>query len=193
MPKIDLSERDLALIRKALRRMAQRHRSDPEGDRYDHVCGLIDDQLAENPMGPGFIADWSSVPTIGGGAVTTAEAEEAILSSPFSRMETFPQARASRKAPAVPAQRQVKTPAVSRRKKPAAAPTGSKVQSLVFSRVEFSRAAAVLWAREHGFKAGKVESTKNTWRIRQLDPKLFARMRTISFRPGVKAVVGWQE
>lgn len=45
MPTINLSDTDLALIRKSLRRMAERHGTDG-GARYDRVCGLIDDQLS---------------------------------------------------------------------------------------------------------------------------------------------------
>jgi predicted RNA-binding Zn-ribbon protein involved in translation (DUF1610 family) len=68
-------------------------------------------------------------------------------------------------------------------------PSSMKVQTLIFSKSKFSRSAAIKWAKGHGFKADKVDEKANTWRLRQKDPDQFGTFRTISFKPGLKAVV----
>ena len=68
-------------------------------------------------------------------------------------------------------------------------PRSMKVQSLIFAKDTFSRGQAVRWAKGHGFKADKVDEKANTWRIRQRDPGEFETFRTITFKPGLKAVV----
>jgi hypothetical protein len=75
---------------------------------------------------------------------------------------------------------------------PERCPTGSKVQTLIFSRDHFTQAQALGWARDHGFRAQKIDVEPNTLRVRQESPTDFERMRTITLRPGVKAVVGWK-
>lgn len=64
------------------------------------------------------------------------------------------------------------------------------IQSLIFRKVAFTRRAAVEWALAHDFRVDKVDSQKNTWRIRQVDPGAFEGIRTITLREGVKATVG---
>jgi hypothetical protein len=70
------------------------------------------------------------------------------------------------------------------------------VQSLIFSKQEFSTAAeATKWAKDNDFKAEKVDETDGSFRLRQADPKAFVEgsMRTIKLDVGVKAVVGQLE
>lgn len=69
--------------------------------------------------------------------------------------------------------------------------TGSRIQSLVFDREDFDVPSAKMWAREHGFRYGKVDVTENTIRLRQRDPGDFLpnTWGTITLRPGVQATV----
>jgi hypothetical protein len=67
------------------------------------------------------------------------------------------------------------------------------VQTLVFDKQVFkTRAAAETWARDHDFKADKVDETETSFRIRQRDPGDFKEgsFRTIEITRGVKAVIG---
>lgn len=68
-------------------------------------------------------------------------------------------------------------------------PSSMKVQTLIFSKDRFTRKSAVKWATSHGFTASKVDEKENTFRIRQKDPGQFETFRTITFKPGLKAVV----
>lgn len=68
-------------------------------------------------------------------------------------------------------------------------PSSMKVQTLIFSKDKFSRKSAVKWAKSHGFTAAKVDEKENTFRLRQRDPDEFETFRTITFKPGLKAVV----
>jgi len=68
-------------------------------------------------------------------------------------------------------------------------PSSMKVQTLIFAKSHFDRASAKKWAKSHGFKSGKVDEKTNTYRLRQRDPGEFETFRTISFKPGLKAVV----
>lgn len=54
---------------------------------------------------------------------------------------------------------------------------------MAFNKASFTRAEAKSWAKDHGFSAGKVDSQKNYWRIRQLDPR---DMKSAHFRWGSK-------
>mgnify|MGYP000069381585 CR=1 FL=1 len=74
----------------------------------------------------------------------------------------------------------------------AADPDPTTVQSLVFSRDDFTEAEALRWASSHSFKASKIDTTTNTRRIRQADPGDFdpASFRTIELTDGVQAVIG---
>lgn len=67
---------------------------------------------------------------------------------------------------------------------------GTKVQTLIFSKDKFTRAQAIAWAKDHDFRADKVDETENSFRLRQRDPAGFQRLRTISLTDGVQAVVG---
>jgi hypothetical protein len=66
----------------------------------------------------------------------------------------------------------------------------SGVQSLIFSKDKFSKEQAKYWAKKHNFKSGKVDEKEGTYRLRQQNPKKFGTMRTKSFGPGIKAVIG---
>lgn len=70
-----------------------------------------------------------------------------------------------------------------------ASPDSMRVQTLIFDKEKFSRESAVKWAESHGFKASKVDEKENTFRLRQRDPDEFEVFRTITFKPGIKAVV----
>jgi hypothetical protein len=67
-----------------------------------------------------------------------------------------------------------------------------ETQSLVFDKERFSRAEAVAWAREHDYKADKVDETEESWRLRQRDPGDFVEdsFRTVELDDGVQAVMG---
>jgi len=68
---------------------------------------------------------------------------------------------------------------------------GSVVQTLIFDKKVFpTRQSATRWAREHDFRADKVDETENSWRLRQRDPGDFVRFRTIQMTRGVQAVIG---
>lgn len=70
---------------------------------------------------------------------------------------------------------------------------GLRVQSVMFDRSAFPRSSTALkWARTHGMRAAKVDTTENFHRVRQESPRAFAAksFRTIYFRPGIAAVVG---
>lgn len=69
---------------------------------------------------------------------------------------------------------------------------GSRVQTLIFPRSRFTPAEAKAWAHAHNFKAGKLDVTDQSIRIRQEDPSHFSRMRTIRMGGSpVQAVVGF--
>jgi len=69
----------------------------------------------------------------------------------------------------------------------------AKIQSLIFNKKKFSMSEAKEWASDHGFKAVKVEPTKNTLRIRQFSPnkiKKGTECKTIQFGgSGVQGVL----
>lgn len=69
---------------------------------------------------------------------------------------------------------------------------GSQIQTLIFDKTVFTQGQAVSWAKKHNFKATKVDVKEGTYRLRQLPPSQFARMRTIELAHGVKAVVGFK-
>jgi hypothetical protein len=67
-------------------------------------------------------------------------------------------------------------------------------QSLLFDRGSgWTPEKAKRWAKEHGFKADKVDVTDQYVRLRQLDPKGFQVKRTIPFGKGIRAVVAREE
>lgn len=69
----------------------------------------------------------------------------------------------------------------------------AKIQSLIFNKKKFSMSQAKEWTIDHGYKAVKVEPTKNTWRIRQFSPNKIKRgteCKTIQFGgSGVQGVL----
>lgn len=72
---------------------------------------------------------------------------------------------------------------------------GSQVQTLLFDQSRFTVDAAKRWAREHGFKYGKVDRPTGEARyirLRQAHPDAFTELRTVEFgeATGIKAVVG---
>ena len=68
----------------------------------------------------------------------------------------------------------------------------SHVQSLLFSRREYTPAQAKRWAQDHGYRSGKVDVTEHHVRLRQASPDSFSRLRTVTFGQGIQAVVGFQ-
>lgn len=71
-------------------------------------------------------------------------------------------------------------------------PIGTEVQTLIFSKDDFTQKQAKAWAKKGGFKHGKVDDTEDSYRLRQVDPDEFKRgsFRTITMDDGVKAVIG---
>jgi hypothetical protein len=71
-------------------------------------------------------------------------------------------------------------------------PSGSEVQTLIFP-ASWTPLQARQWARAHRFSGAKIDRTATSIRLRQHDPSLYRRMRTIPLgASGVKAVVGWR-
>lgn len=70
-------------------------------------------------------------------------------------------------------------------------PVGTEIQSLVFSPT-WTEARAKAWAKRHGLRYGKTHRTSGTLRLRQAPPEAFAKdsLRTITLRPGIRAVIG---
>lgn len=66
----------------------------------------------------------------------------------------------------------------------------SIIQTVLFHRKRFSVLKAKTWARRHGFRFGKVDTTKNYYRLRQIDPKKVKVRATITLAPGILAIVG---
>lgn len=66
----------------------------------------------------------------------------------------------------------------------------SVVQTLIFSKDEFTREQALSWARRHRFRASKVDVTSGSYRIRQTSPARVRMKGTITMTRGIKAVVG---
>ena len=69
----------------------------------------------------------------------------------------------------------------------------SKIQTLIFDKKKFNMSKAKKWASDHEFKSTKVDTQKNTLRIRQFDPnkiKKGGECRTFQLGgSGVKAVL----
>ena len=72
-------------------------------------------------------------------------------------------------------------------------PTGSEVQTLVFDKKRYTLTSAREWALKHNFVAPKADVTAKHIRLRQKAPGKYTRMRTITLKPGVRAVVGWKK
>jgi hypothetical protein len=66
-----------------------------------------------------------------------------------------------------------------------------EVQTLILPKSKFSKPEAKSWAKKHGFKYGKVDSSGPSLRFRQAAPSAFQKstFRTISMGRDVKAVV----
>lgn len=71
-------------------------------------------------------------------------------------------------------------------------PVGTQIQTLVFSKDNFTEKSAKNWAEQNNFKYGKVDTKENTLRLRQHNPFEYKRdsFRTIELTDGVKAVIG---
>lgn len=60
-----------------------------------------------------------------------------------------------------------------------------EVQTLVFpKKKDWTADSAKKWAKDHGFKASKVDETNTSFRLRQREPGEFRRLRTICVNPG---------
>lgn len=69
-----------------------------------------------------------------------------------------------------------------------------EVQSLLFSRdAGWTTAKAKAWAKEHGYKYGKVDVTEQYIHMRQFSPKGLKVKRTITLGRGIRAVVAREE
>jgi ClpP class serine protease len=68
----------------------------------------------------------------------------------------------------------------------------SEIQTLIFKKSNFpTRESATKWARDHDFRADKVDETENSWRLRQQDPGKYQTFRTGKpLSPGVTPVFG---
>lgn len=71
-------------------------------------------------------------------------------------------------------------------------PTKTRIQTLLFCPLRFSRKQAKQWAKQHGFKSSSIDTEGLMIRLRQDNPEMFqpGTFRTIELRPGVKAVIG---
>ncbi len=59
------------------------------------------------------------------------------------------------------------------------------VQTLIFPKAKWDSVEACKeWAKDHDFRADKVDETEDSWRLRQRDPGDFKRLRTICINPG---------
>lgn len=65
---------------------------------------------------------------------------------------------------------------------------GSEIQSLLFDK-QWTTAEAKQWARDHGYKSGKVDVTDNYVRLRQFAPIAGTEKRTITLGRGIKAIL----
>ena len=54
----------------------------------------------------------------------------------------------------------------------------SEIQSLIFSKVDWSVARVKSWLKTHKFKISYIDESKNYWRARQQDPKQYTRFAT---------------
>jgi hypothetical protein len=71
-------------------------------------------------------------------------------------------------------------------------PNAGRVQSLLFRRDSgWTERKATLWARQHGYKAAKVDITEAHIRLRQSPPGRYSRLRTQQFGRGVSAIIGY--
>jgi hypothetical protein len=71
----------------------------------------------------------------------------------------------------------------------------TRVQTLLFPRLNWTRRTAAAWARKHGFRATLPDVTDDYIRLRQEDPEQYQKgsFRTISLASGrqpIKAVIG---
>lgn len=69
---------------------------------------------------------------------------------------------------------------------------GTEIQSLVLAKKDFSKRDACQWVETHDFRVIKIDETENNYRFRQREPREFEEgsFRTITLRPGVKAIIG---
>ena len=95
------------------------------------------------------------------------------------RLEDFEQQRARRSAP-------------RRDPRPRPCPVGTRVQSLILSKIHFDRIGAINWVVDNGHRARKIDENEQSYRFRQEEPDDFVdgSFRTIELRAGVKAVIG---
>ncbi len=73
-------------------------------------------------------------------------------------------------------------------------PTGSRAQTLLFPTSRFTVAEAKAWARKHDWRSDDVDVKPEFIHLRQEDPRVFSRIRTVHFGGrGVQARVGWEK
>jgi hypothetical protein len=68
----------------------------------------------------------------------------------------------------------------------------TEVQTLIFSKSDFTKDEVLAWAKDHKLGADKIDETEDSYRVRQKDPNDFEpdSFRTIDITKGVKAVIG---
>jgi hypothetical protein len=49
----------------------------------------------------------------------------------------------------------------------------TEIQTLIFSKKNFTRESAIKWARDHDFKSNNVDETSTSFRLRQKEPTAF--------------------
>ena len=66
------------------------------------------------------------------------------------------------------------------------------LQSVLLSRDHYTLAQAKAFIRRNSLKLKKIDTTKNYYRFRQIDPKGFKRFRTKTIKEGVKFVFAFR-
>ena len=65
----------------------------------------------------------------------------------------------------------------------------SRIQSILISRLYYTKLKAIEWLVNHKFQHYKIHETKNYYRFRQFDPLQNKNYRTINLKPGIDAII----
>lgn len=65
----------------------------------------------------------------------------------------------------------------------------TKIQAVRFRKSAFTKKEASKWMKKHAYKVIRIDSGKNFWKARVLEPKKTKIYRTISFDKNVEAIV----
>lgn len=66
----------------------------------------------------------------------------------------------------------------------------SQIQSIIFDKNYYSLSKAKKWLKKNNFITD-LDEKPLTYRFRQLDPKIFNKLRTMSILEGIKFIVGY--